>query len=170
MSNYKTFETQRLLLRPTEEGDAAFIRALVNTPKWLEFIGDRNIQTEEDAIAYIQARILPQLERLGFAHFTLIRKSDGKAVGACGLYDREEFEGVDIGFALLPAYEGLGYAFEAANRIKQAALEEFKVSALSGITRKSNIGSQRLLEKLGMTFAGFVELPDQTEEMMLFKL
>ena len=170
MNTYKTFETQRLILRPTGEGDAAFIRALVNTPKWLEFIGDRNIQTEEDALAYIQARILPQLERLGFAHFTLIRKSDGKAVGACGLYDREEFEGVDIGFALLPAYEGLGYAFEAANRIKQAALEEFKVSALSGITRKSNLGSQRLLEKLGMTFAGFVELPDQTEEMMLFKL
>lgn len=170
MSNYKTFETQRLLLRPTGEGDAAFIKALVNTPKWLKHIGDRNIQTEEDAVAYIQARILPQLERLGFAHFTLIRKSDGKAVGACGLYDREEFEGVDIGFALLPAYEGLGYAFEAANRIKQAALEEFKVSALSGITRKSNLGSQRLLEKLGMTFAGFVELPDQTEEMMLFKL
>lgn len=170
MSNYKTFETQRLLLRPTGEGDAAFIKALVNTPKWLEYIGDRNIQTEEDAVAYIQARILPQLERLGFAHFTLIRKSDGKAVGACGLYDRKEFEGVDIGFALLPAYEGLGYAFEAANRIKQAALEEFKVSALSGITRKSNLGSQRLLEKLGMTFAGFVELPDQTEEMMLFKL
>lgn len=170
MSNYKTFETQRLLLRPTGEGDAAFIKALVNTPKWLKYIGDRNIQTEEDAVAYIQARILPQLERLGFAHFTLIRKSDGKAVGACGLYDREEFEGVDIGFALLPAYEGLGYAFEAANRIKQAALEEFKVSALSGITRKSNLGSQRLLEKLGMTFAGFVELPDQTEEMMLFKL
>ncbi|NRB46991.1 MAG: GNAT family N-acetyltransferase [Saprospiraceae bacterium] len=170
MSNYKTFETQRLLLRPTGEGDAAFIRALVNTPKWLEYIGDRNIQTEEDAVAYIQARILPQLERLGFAHFTLIRKSDGKAVGACGLYDREEFEGVDIGFALLPAYEGLGYAFEAANRIKQAALEEFKVSALSGITRKSNLGSQKLLEKLRMSFAGFVELPDQTEEMMLFKL
>ncbi len=170
MSTYKTFETQRLLLRPTGEGDAAFIKALVNTPKWLEFIGDRNIQTEEDAVAYIQARILPQLQRLGFAHFTLIRKSDGKAVGACGLYDREEFEGVDIGFALLPAYEGMGYAFEAANRIKQAALEEFKVSALSGITRKSNLGSQKLLQKLGMSFAGFVELPDQTEEMMLFKL
>lgn len=170
MDTYKSFETERLILKPTGEGDAAFIRELLNTPKWLEFIGDRNIKTEEDARIYIQNRILPQLQRLGFAHYTLLRKSDGQAVGACGLYDREGLEGVDIGFALLSAFEGQGYAYEAAERVKRAALEEFKVLALSGITRKSNLGSQKLLQKLGMSFAGFVELPDQTEEMMLFKL
>jgi len=170
MTTYKSFETERLILRPTGEGDAAFIRELLNTPKWLEFIGDRNIKTEKDARIYIQNRILPQLERLGFAHYTLLRKSDGKAVGACGLYDREELEGIDIGFALLPVYERQGYAYEAAECVKQAAIEEFKVVTLSGITRKTNLGSQKLLQKLGMTLSGFIRLPDEPEEMMLFEL
>ncbi len=90
MANYKTFETTRLLLRPTDERDAAFIRDLLNTPKWLEFIGDRKVRTEEQARLYIRSRILPQLERLGFAHYTLLRKADGKAVGACGLSRRND--------------------------------------------------------------------------------
>ncbi|MBX2873781.1 MAG: GNAT family N-acetyltransferase [Saprospiraceae bacterium] len=170
MTAYRTFETVRLNLKPTTEEDAAFIRELLNTPKWLQFIGDRNIHTEEDARIYIRNRILPQLERLGCAHYTLLRKVDRKKLGICGLYDREELEGVDIGFALLPEHEGEGYAFEAAQRIKQAALEEFKVSALSGITRQSNLGSQGLLQKLGFRFSGLIQLPDQKEEMMLFKL
>lgn len=141
MKRYKSFQTDRLQLKPTGLADAAFIQELVNTPKWKKFIGDRNINSVSDAEAYIESRILPQLERLGFAHYTMIRKLDGKKIGACGLYDREGLEGVDIGFALLPPYEGLGYAYEGAERIKQAALEEFKVTALSGITRKDNLAS-----------------------------
>ncbi|HSO86523.1 MAG TPA: GNAT family N-acetyltransferase, partial [Draconibacterium sp.] len=66
------------------------------------------MHTEEDAKQYIKNKIRPQLEKLGFANYTLIRKSDGLKIGSCGLYDREGVEGIDIGFALLPAFEGLG--------------------------------------------------------------
>ena len=39
MSPYKTFETERLILKPTLEEDAAFIYELFNTPKWLKTLG-----------------------------------------------------------------------------------------------------------------------------------
>lgn len=170
MEAYKSFETHRLQLRPTGLADADFIQELMNTPKWKEFIGDRNIHSLADAEIYIEKRMLPQLERLGFCHYTMIRKSDRRRVGACGLYDRENREGVDIGFALLPQYEGLGFAYEGAERIKQAALEEFKVTVLSGITRKDNFASQKLLKRLGLKFVGFTHLPEEQEEMLLFRL
>ena len=39
MKAYKHFETERLILHPTSEDDAAFIFELVNTPKWIVNIG-----------------------------------------------------------------------------------------------------------------------------------
>jgi len=50
-------------------------------------------------------------------------------LGVCGLYDRAGIEGIDIGFALLPAYKNKGYAFELANEIKRAGIEVFGISS-----------------------------------------
>lgn len=42
MKTYLTFETERLFLRPTCEEDVPFILELLNTPKALQYVGDRN--------------------------------------------------------------------------------------------------------------------------------
>ena len=91
---YKTFETERLILRPTTVDDAKMILDLLNSPKWIQNIGDRNVNNLDEAKAYIEAKIKPQLRRLGYSNYTLIRKSDNQKVGSCGLYDREGLEGV----------------------------------------------------------------------------
>lgn len=165
-----SFETERLLLRPTNETDAAFIYQLLNSPKWLQFIGDRNVNSIEDAKEYIQHRILPQLEKLGYSNYTVIRKSDRAKIGSCGLYDREGLDGIDIGFAFLPEYEGRGYGFEAANQVKHAAFQVFGISKIKAITSKDNLASQKLLRKLGLTFVEVFTLPNDSEELMLFEL
>ena len=66
MKKYAHFETERLFLQPTTEEDAGFILELLNSPKWLEYIGDRSVHTEEDAKQYIKNKISPQLEKLGY--------------------------------------------------------------------------------------------------------
>lgn len=167
---YKTFETERLIIRPTAEGDAEFIRELVNTPKWRRYIGDRNIKTVEDAEEYIKERMKPQLERLGFSNYTLIRKEGSRKIGTCGLYDREGKEGIDIGFALLPEYEKKGFAFEAANRILAAAFDEFEIETISAFTTKDNTSSQKLLEKLGLKNEGTTKLPNDDEELVVYRI
>ena len=72
------FETDRLLLRPTLVEDAEFILRLMNTPKWLKYIGDRQVRSVPDAEKYIKTKMQPQLDRLGFSNYTVIRKSDQK--------------------------------------------------------------------------------------------
>lgn len=168
MPVYKEFETDRLLLRPTTEADAAYILEVMNTPKWLKFIGDRNVHKLEDAQNYIKEKISPQFERLGYSNYTVIRKEDGAKIGSCGLYDREGLEGIDIGFAFLPAYEKKGYAYEAASEIMRAAIEEFEVRKISGITVKENLASQKLLEKLGLRFREIIKVEGDSEELMLY--
>ncbi|HKJ48062.1 MAG TPA: GNAT family N-acetyltransferase [Christiangramia sp.] len=170
MKVYKTFETQRLVIRPTSIEDKDFILELLNSPKWLRFIGDRNVKSSTDAENYIVNRMLPQLEKLGFSNNTIIRKEDGMKIGTCGLYDREGLEEVDIGFAFLPEYENMGYAFEATSALKKAAKDEFELSKLSAITLEENKSSRKLLEKLEFEFIEKIRLPEDPDELMLYSL
>ena len=168
--NYKTFETERLLIRPTSEDDAEFIFELLNTPNWIKYIGDRDVRSLEKAKAYIAEKMIPQLERLGYSNYTLIRKQDRKKIGTCGLYDRDGLEGIDIGFALLPEFEKKGFAFEASNKLKEGAINEFGIERISAITTKDNVASQRLIVKLGLTLTGTIKLPDNDQELLLYTI
>ncbi len=167
--SYKTYDTERLHLRPTALHDAHFVYELLNSPKWIQNIGDRNVKSIDMAREYINVKMMPQLKRLGFGNFTVIRKSDGVKMGSCGLYDREGLTGVDIGFAFLPQYEKKGYAFEAASQVMHAAIHDFNLTDIKGITSKENIASQNLLKKIGLSFEKMITLPDDDDEIMLFR-
>jgi hypothetical protein len=52
----KTYETERLILKPTNKEDGEFIFKIMNTPKYYKYIGDRNIRTLEDAENYIKTK------------------------------------------------------------------------------------------------------------------
>jgi len=170
MKTYKHFETERLILQPTASADAEFIFELVNTPKWLANIGDRNVKSVEDAQAYIRDKMTPQLEKLGYGNYTLIRKADNLKIGTCGLYDREGLEGIDIGFALLPAYENMGYGFESAAKLLEAGVKEFHIKLISAITTKENVASQKLIEKLGLKYIKTIRIPNDEEELLLYSI
>ncbi len=169
MPKHQDYETERLLLRATGLEDAEFIFELLNTPKWLQFIGDRNISTLQSAEEYIKMHIVPMFKKNGFGNYTVIRKSDAVKIGSCGLYDREGVDGIDIGFAFLPAYEKQGYALESAFKIKALAISDFKLSQLSAITNPENIGSQKLLEKLDFQFKEKISLPETEKALLLYK-
>ena len=170
MKLYKSFETDRLLLRPTGVQDAVFVHRLMNSPKWLRFIGDRKVDSPDKARQYILEKMLPQLERLGFSAYTVIRKEDGQPVGSCGLYDREGLEGIDIGFAFLPEHEGKGYALEASRRLLQAAGEDFGLDTILAITDMDNERSQRLLERLGLQPQGPIHLNEEGTELLMYSI
>jgi RimJ/RimL family protein N-acetyltransferase len=169
MGTYLHFETERLILRPTDLTDASFLVALYNTPKWLKYIGDRKIKTIAQAKQFIEARILPQLITLGYSNYTVIRKADQTKIGACGLYDREGLIGIDLGFAFLPEYEKQGYAFEASSVLMDAANKQFGLESLGAITTKDNNDSQSLLKKLGFEYTKMIKLTDDAEELMFFQ-
>ena len=167
---YPVLETERLFLRSTTEEDAGLILELLNTPKWKAYIGDRNVHTLEEAANYIKTKMLPQLEKRGFGNFTLIRKSDEQKIGTCGLYDREGLQGLDLGYALLPKFEGKGFAFEAAREVVRFGFEELREPGIEAITSKPNIQSQKLLERLGMSYKGITVLPGENEELLVYTL
>lgn len=166
MSNYISFQTIRLTIRPVTTEDAAFILELMNTPKWIQFIGERHIKTVEAAADYIKEKAFPQLEKHGHTNNVIIRKEDGVKLGTCGLYHREDREDPDIGFAFLPAYEGKGYAFEATHRLIIAAKEDFGLTELSAYTLEDNMASRKLLERIDFKLIGKGRLPNDEAELL----
>ncbi|MCU7614482.1 GNAT family N-acetyltransferase [Chryseobacterium sp. GMJ5] len=163
------YETERLIIRPMAVEDADLILELYNMPKFLQFIGDRNIQTLLDAENYIKAKFLPQIERLGYGNYLIETKEDNQKIGGVGIFEREGLDIADIGFSLLERFEGKGYAFEAAQKVKSIGMDEFGLQKISAITTKDNVSSQKLIEKLGLKFQRFVILPNEDEELMYYE-
>lgn len=162
-------ETKRLTLSEQTENDAAFILKLMNTPRWLKYIGDRGIRTIEDAQKYIANGAMKSYKQHGFG-FYLTRLKDGNLpVGICGVVKRDGLEHVDIGFAFLPEYEGKGYGFEAALAVMEYAKNILKLGVIVAITTKDNVASIKLLNKIGLRFKEFVTMPGDDEELMLFE-
>lgn len=163
------YETERLILRPMSLEDAGFILDLYNRPKFIQFIGDRNLKTVTDAEDYIKNRFLPQFEKLGYGNYVMITKEGNHKIGGVGIFEREGLDVVDIGFSLLDEFEGKGFAYEAAVKIKSAVISGFGLKKISAITTKDNFSSQKLIEKLGLKFIRFVMIPNDPEELMYYE-
>lgn len=163
-------ETERLRLRLLTLDDAAFMLELVNDPSWLRHIGDRGVRTLDDARAYLKTGPIGMVERHGFGLYAIELKSGSGPLGICGLIKRDTLPDVDIGYALLPAYVGQGYAFEAAQAALRLARERFCMRRLIAITTPENHASARLLLKLGMHFERHYRATPESEVLCLYAM
>ena len=159
-------ETDRLIIRKYTINDAPFIYKLMNSESWLKNIGDRNINSIEDAEAYLQKNYLSIYEKEGFGPYSVSLK-DGTPIGSAGLYKRENLDKPDIGFAFLSEFMNKGYAFEAANAVMRYASEELGIKKIVGFTLPHNTASIKLLKKLGLVEIGTYKY-DDSEELLLF--
>ena len=116
---------------------------LVNDPDWIRYIGDRGVRTEDDARAYLERGPIAMYARQGFGLWRVARRDDDEPVGMCGLIKRDTLPDVDIGFAFLPAYRGLGYAAEAAAATLALASTRYGLTRVVAIASPDNDRSLR---------------------------
>lgn len=166
----KNLETDRLTLRPMTDEDAEFMLELLNDPSFIRNIGDRKVRTLEDAKAYITSGPVASYARNGFGLYLVELKETGESMGMCGLIRRNTLNDVDIGYAFLPRYWSKGYALEAALAMKQFARNVIGLKRVVAVVDPENLGSIRLLEKLGMKFEKMVKLSKDDIELKLFSV
>jgi RimJ/RimL family protein N-acetyltransferase len=145
-------ETELLILRKFTLADAPFILELVNTPTWLEFIGDKGVKNVEDAENYLKNGSLKSYEDNGFGFYLVAKKSTQKPIGMCSFINRQEFENVDLGFAFLPDFTGKGLGYEIAQATLHYGKEVLKLGRIIAIVDPQNTPSNALLKKLGFVF------------------
>ena len=140
--------TGRLLLNILSIEDHEFIRQLVNTKGWLEFIGDRNVHSEIEAIAYINKI----LNSPNIYYWVVTIKETKTPVGIISFLKRDYLEHFDIGFAFLPEFTGNGYAYEAAKEVLSLVRTNPLYNPVLATTIPTNTSSIKLLIKLGLHF------------------
>ncbi|QSX35827.1 GNAT family N-acetyltransferase [Shewanella sedimentimangrovi] len=159
--------TERLRLRELTAADAAFMLELLNTQGFITNIGDRGVRTLEQARQYLMDGPIASYAQNGFGLWLMERSLDGMPLGLCGLIRRDTLPHVDIGYALLPAFEGQGYAFEAARATMAFAVER-GIDPVVAIVNPDNQASIQLLLKLGLKYQRLVTLPNIPHEVALY--
>jgi RimJ/RimL family protein N-acetyltransferase len=160
--------TKRLILSEAVEQDHRFFIELLNSPNWIEHIGNRNINTEVDAKNYIQQSLIHSYRTLGFGLYKVVLASANKVIGICGFLKRPHLSDPDIGFAILPEFEGKGYMLEAAQAVLIFGKKRLKFEKTLAITTEKNHRSQTLLEKLGMVYDRPISFPNDQTSYMLY--
>jgi len=162
-------ETKRLLISKVTIKDAPFFLELMNSPKWLKYIGDRNIKSLKDAEENIKNGHLKSYSDNGFGFYkVLLKEENNKTIGTAGLIKRDQLDDVDIGFGFLPEYESKGFGYETSVEIIKLAKDVFKLKKIVAITNPDNTNSIKLLEKLGLVFEKRVNPFDEEKELLLF--
>jgi [ribosomal protein S5]-alanine N-acetyltransferase len=162
-------ETVRLRLRELREGDAAFVLELYTDADFLANIGDRGVHGLDSARRYIADGPGASYRRHGFGLWVMELKSDGAAMGLCGLLRRDTHPDVELGFALLPRFRRRGYTREAARAVLRIAAQELGLTRLAALVAPRNHASVQLLEQLGFGFERWVRFT-AGDESRLFLL
>jgi ribosomal-protein-alanine N-acetyltransferase len=153
-------ETERLVGEPASEEHRDIAVELFGDPevaKWIwpeGRVGGAAGPRTADQAEEILRRFVANGNEQGFGWWYLRERASGTFVGEVGL-QRTEVEGasvVEIGWTLLPAHWGRGYATEAAKAALAYAFGPAQLDEVVSFTMPHNLASRRVMEKIGMTY------------------
>ncbi|MEG9269636.1 GNAT family N-acetyltransferase [Qipengyuania sp. Mu-71] len=145
-------ETDRLILRTIEEGDAIEQDRLLNTPSVMARLGGVKELHEIEAK---HAKAMAMYAREGFSFLFMIEKASGEMVGHCGIkrVDNPLAPNVgdhEIGWLVREDRWRRGYAEEAMRAVLDWAFTRIAAPHVVALTSHANGGSWKLMQKLGM--------------------
>lgn len=154
--------TERLILRQIGAGDLGPHMTLLNTPAVMEHLG--GVQPREVIAAKHEASRAGFAAR-GFGFMIMEERATGEMVGHCGLRhvahplapNPEDFE---IGWLVREDRWRRGYAHEAMRAVLDWGFATHGAPRIVAITTQINVGSWRLMEKLGMIRAPALDFND----------
>lgn len=156
-------ETPRLIMRPWALTDTQSYQTMSLDIGYNCFAspGVYLARDPNDLLAKIQQRITTYTQH-GISKFPIFRKSDGAFVGTCGadFFELDGRQELEMGYRLLLASWGQGYATEAATAMLQYLFQRVGARSVFGFAVVQNAASVKVLEKIGfhyqkpITYAG----------------
>ena len=108
---------------------------------------------------------LERYQTWGFGPYAVVEKHNQDVIGYCGLFFFPDIDGqaeVEIGYRLVRAVWGRGYATEAAQVVCNFAFTTLDIRRLIALIDPSNIASIRVAKKIGMLYEKEVMLEGYT--------
>ncbi len=148
-------ETERLLFRRITEQDFDTWLDFCKYPDSLKYIFSQEQLKVEDPIERCRMwfkRVFNRYENGLGGMNALIEKQTGAFVGQCGLLIQtiDDIEELEIGYSLMPAFRGKGFASEAAIKCKEFAFENNYATSLISVIVPENTDSIKVAMNNGM--------------------
>jgi ribosomal-protein-alanine N-acetyltransferase len=146
---FPILETERLLLRRIDTNDINEIFALRSNPETMKYIPRPLVKTNEDALEHI-AMIDAKIENNEGINWGITLKNDPKLIGIIGHYRiKPEHFRAEIGYMLLPEFNGKGIIPEAVKEVVDYGFNVMKLHSIEAIIDPENFGSEKVLQKNG---------------------
>lgn len=149
--------SERLRYRLVEAADLPWLFELHSDPEVMKFIRapDRERgQTE----SWLNSVLKYQAEQPGLGIFVVARENDEVIGWGVLLHMERKLErDVEVGYRLFKRSWGQGYATEIAHRLIEYGFKDLKLPRIVGVTNPDHRVSQHVLEKVGLSEAGFTD-------------
>ncbi|MEM7357743.1 MAG: GNAT family N-acetyltransferase [Pseudomonadota bacterium] len=159
--------TARSVLTRLSVVDAEFLHELMNSPPYLQFVGDRGLDSVQKTERYINEYFLASQRKHRFGYF-IASNRDGEKVGVVGFLKKDYLQYPDIGFAFLPGYQSQGLGYEVSNKVMEHAIENYAMTRIDAVVAPDNFVSQGLLQKLNFQAQGSIVVPGQEQQSLLY--
>ncbi|WP_258171497.1 GNAT family N-acetyltransferase [Paenibacillus sp. R14(2021)] len=149
-----TFQTERLLLRPFDQGDARNVVQLAGEYEVARTTLSLPHPYPIDA-AYSWISFRKDAAKNGHGYtFAMVVEATQQLIGCISLNITSEHQRAEIGYWLGSAHWGQGYATEAARRVVRFGFEDLRLNRIFGAAMTKNPASAAVLKKAGMQHEG----------------
>ena len=144
-------QTERLNLRAFTPADGDAWYAILSGEDVLRYFPGSPKPTREQAGRMIE-RMLAHWGEHGYGLWAMEMRENGQLIGRVGLQLITETDEVEVDFILDRAFWGRGLATEAGRASLAYGYDVLNVDTIVGIVHPENLASQRVLQKIGLTF------------------
>jgi RimJ/RimL family protein N-acetyltransferase len=181
-SGTNCIESERLTMRRITADDLEFFSGLHADPLVTRYLGSGRPRSHEESWTWLNL-VLATYENRETGQLAVVRKSDGRLIGRCGLSalvvecggitgavprvwhqgsepaDHRELElEMELGYALHPNCWGRGYASEAAQRVLEYGREAWCLGRVISLIHPHNLRSVLVAQRLNLQREGAVEM------------
>ena len=149
--NAISLETERLIMRPYKMGDLETLADILKNPDVMRFMPGSSPYTREKSEKNLR-NIIGHWEKHGYGWWAITLKGEPQAIGWCGLGLLGETGETEVLYLLDTPHWGKGITTEAAKASLRYGFEELKLERIIALAFHKNIGSRRVMEKIGMTY------------------
>lgn len=139
------FQTERLIVRRFEAGDADGLFDYFNEPR-VNCFQDEKLNTLEEAKIEVESRSWKK------SQLAVCLKEDNKIIG--NLFAEEENDTYNVGWNFNPKFGGKGFATEAATGLFRYLFTKKSTRRIYCYVEEDNTPSQKLCKRLGMRKEG----------------
>ena len=157
-------ETERLILRIPVSGDFDAWAAFAADEETMRHLGG----AQDRALAWRgMCTVTGAWAVRGFSMFSVVEKATGRWVGRLGPWQPEGWPGTEVGWGLVRAVWGKGYATEGATAAMDYAFDVLGWTEAVHTIEPANTGSQAVARRLGSTILRQARMPAPFQDTVL---